>query len=144
VQGNLVTLPNWARFLPELHGDAAWLRIGGSRKHHGAAGPFNEFDVFVAARFAGVGRVVGAQSGPIYGSIEALYGEAIGEVTQIFGGFESDGARGDSLGMRPGEVGFEIRRVFWLASNSEIAMISINRYLPGSFSYSMTLRKVRE
>lgn len=143
VDGKLALIPDLVGIDPAPDPKAMWLRIRGTRSQPGNSIPFNELEAFVAARFAGVGRLIAGQSGPIYGMIEALYGEAIGEVEQIFGAFESDGKRGAALGMEPGAVGIEIRRIFRLASNGEIAMISFNRYLPECFSFSMTLRKVR-
>ena len=144
VSGSLVKLPSWARISPELANQKTWLAIGAVRRQPDQTVPFNEMEAFVPARLAGIGRLIGTQSGPIYGMIEALYGEAMGEVTQIFGAFISDGIQGQSLGMAKGDVGMEIRRIYRLASDKKVAILSFNRYLPGAFSYSMTLRKIRE
>ena len=143
VDGALVSLPDLTIVAPEVDLGRQWLRIRGVRNKPGHFMPFNELDVFVAARFAGIGRAIGVQSGPIYGMIEALYGESIGEVEQIFGAFECNGEIGKSLGMQQGDIGIEVRRIFRLAQNGHIAMISFNRYLPSAFSFSMTLRKMR-
>ena len=143
VPGGLVTLPQLMDMVPELGPGHQWLRIRGSRTRPGQDTPFNELEVFVAAQFASVGSMIGVQSGPIYGMIEALCGESIGDVEQIFGAFECDGEIGLSLGMEKGDIGIEVRRIFRLAQSEDIAMISFNRYLPSAFSFSMSLRKVR-
>lgn len=143
VDGTLVSLPSWAGIAPDL-GDQLWLRIRATRRQLGQVNPFNELEAFVAARFAGVGRMIGTQSGPIYALLETIYGEVIGEVTQIVSAFESNGVQGGALGMDQGDAGIEIRRIFRLASDKSVALLSFNRYLPESFSFSMTLRKVRE
>jgi DNA-binding GntR family transcriptional regulator len=143
VDGTLVTLPAAESLSPQGVAAGQWLRVRAVRIKPGDEAPFNELDVYVAARFAGVGRVIGAQPGPIYGMIEALYGETIGEVEQVFGAFACDGDHGRALGMQPGDFGIEVRRIFRLAKDGEVAMISFNRYLPSAFSFSMTLRKVR-
>lgn len=144
VDGSLIRLPEWAKLVPELDDNRTWLKVAGVRLQPGQTRPFNELDVFVVSRFAGVGRAVGVRSGPVYGIIETIYGEAIGEVTQIFAAFKSDGVLGKALGMKRGDVGMEIRRLYRLASDNSVAMVSFNRYLPDAFSFSMTLRRVRE
>jgi GntR family transcriptional regulator len=143
VDGTLVALPDAGNLLPELPEGRQWLRIRALRNRLGHSAPFNELEAFVASRFAGVGRAIRVQSGPIYGMIEALYGESIGAVEQIFGAFECDGQIGQPLGMQKGDIGIEVRRIFRLAQDGDVAMVSFNRYLPATFSFSMTLRKMR-
>ena len=83
------TIPSMERWLGYRCGRTAlrilrdgtrWLRITGDRRKPGADKPFNELEIYVASRFAGVGRMVGPTSGSIYAMLEAIYGETIGEV----------------------------------------------------------------
>jgi DNA-binding GntR family transcriptional regulator len=144
VHGSLIRLPEWARFTPELTGrERTWLHVRGYRSRDPAEDPFNELDVFVAARFAGVGRVLGSQRS-IYATVEMIYGETIAEVEQFIGGFRADAERGASLGLKPGDAGIEIRRIFRIASDNGVAMVSINRYRPDDFTFNMTLRRARD
>lgn len=140
--GPLVHLPDWAQVAPDLDDKGAWLYVTGQRSRSDEAPTFNEVDIFVSARFAGVGRVIGARSGPIYNSIEMLYAEPVGEVQQTIGGFIADGEIGARIGLAKGEAGIEARRIFRLASDGSVAMISFNRYPIGEFSFSMTFHRV--
>jgi DNA-binding GntR family transcriptional regulator len=143
VGGSLAPLPEWARISSELSSDRTWLYVRGERYREGEETPFNELDAFVAGRFAGVGRVLGAHPGSIYATIEMIYGETISEVEQFISGFRADATRGASLGLKPGDVGIEIRRIFRIVSDNDIALVSFNRYRPDDFTSSMTLRRAR-
>lgn len=143
VDGSLVQLPEWARFTPELNQDRAWLYVRAHRFREEDKIPFNELDGFISARFAGVGRVLGMHAGSIYATVEMIYGETISEVDQFIGGFRADTTRGASIGLKPGEVGIEIRRIYRIASDNDVALVSFNRYRPDDFTSSITLRRAR-
>jgi DNA-binding GntR family transcriptional regulator len=143
LSGSLEPLPEWAQITSELTADRSWLYVRGLRYRDGEDTPFNEIDAYVAARFAGVGRVLGAHPGSIYATVEMLYGETISEVEQFISGFRADTARGASIGLKPGDVGIEIRRIFRIVSDNDIALVSFNRYRPDDFTSSMTLRRAR-
>lgn len=140
--GPLVHLPAWAQVAPDLDDKGSWLYITGLRSRSDEEPSFNEVDIFVSARFAGVGRVIGARSGPIYNAIEMLYAEPVGEVQQTIGGFIADDTIGSRIGLGKGEAGIEARRIFRLASDNSVAMISFNRYPIGQFSFSMTFHRM--
>ena len=139
--GGLCPLPPWAQI--ELDSRSLRLYIEGERTRDGETEPFNETDVFVASRFAGIGRVIGLHSGPVYSSIEMLYGEPIGEVNQTIGGFFADEVKGGRIGLTKGAAGIEARRTYRLASDGSIACVSINRYRIDDFNFSMTLHRMK-
>lgn len=144
VDGNLVTLPQYAQDFLDENGDRNWLHVRGHRYREGSATPFNEVDIFVAGRFAGVARVLNTHTGAVYAAVEMIYGEIVSEVRQVMGGFTADEARGASIGLKPGETGIEVRRIFQIASDNDIALVSFNRYRPDDFTFSMTLRRMKE
>jgi len=139
--GKLVALPEWARVFHELRPDQSWLYLCGGRYEAGAADPFNEVDIFVGARFAGVGRLIGTHPGAIYTGIEMIYGETVREVQQVIGTFTGDGERGARIGIARGDHGIEIRRLYKVASD-DVALVSFNRYQLQGFTFSMALRRV--
>jgi DNA-binding GntR family transcriptional regulator len=141
--GTLIVLPRWAEFFPEIEASRTWLQVHGLRFKSGSDTPFNEVSTFVAARFAGVGRVIGTHGGSIYGAIEMIYGETMNEVEQVIGSFVADEQRGAAIGMKPGDVGVEVSRLFRIASDHDVALLSFNRYRPEDFTFSMSLRRVR-
>lgn len=142
VDGRLAKLPGYARSL--LENGSAWLHIRGRRFRDQSDTPFNEVDIFVAGRFAGVGRVIDSHAGSVYAAVEMIYGERISEVQQVIGGFTADEERGSTIGLKPGETGVEVRRVFRIASDDNVALVSFNRYRLDDFTFSMTLRRMKE
>lgn len=142
IDGRLIKLPPYARSF--FDDDGSWLRIQANRLRENSDTPFNEVDIFVAARFAGVGRVINAHAGSVYAAVEMIYGEVISEVQQVVGGFIAEKGRGTAIGLKPGDGGIEVRRIFRLASDSHVALLSFNRYRIDDFTFSMTLRRLRE
>lgn len=145
VDGTLVPLPEPLRSVqpvPKTKGPS-WLYISGHRHEIDDATPINEFDIYVAGRFAGVGRVVNSRAGSAYSALEMIYGETVGRVHQVIRGFKADAVRGRLLGLAPGEPGIEVQRVFQLASDGDVAIVSLNRYRADNFSFSFTLDKLK-
>lgn len=132
---------------PELAGytgeqaDQSWLRIEGIRIAPGDEAPICEVEIYVAAQFAGVGRLLGKQAGPVYALIEVVYGERIGDVEQFLRAYklESDNA---ALNLSAGETVVEIRRIYHILDGA-IAEVTFNRYPADRFSMSMDLRPMR-
>jgi DNA-binding GntR family transcriptional regulator len=139
--GKFVALPDWAQVFDEVRPAQDWLYLRGGRFETGAIEPFNEVDIFVAARFAGVGRLIGSHSGAVYTGIEMIYGETVREVQQVIGTFTCDGDRGARIALKEGDSGIEIRRLYKVASE-DVALISFNRYHLQGFTFSMAFRRV--
>ncbi len=144
VGGSLVALPDYARAFLDEGEDRSWLHISAQRFHEKSEVPFNEVDIFVPGRFAGVGRVINTHAGAVYATIEMIYGETVGEVDQVIGAFKADDLRGRGIGLKPGETGIEVSRIFRIASDNDLALVSFNRYRPDDFTFSMTLRRLKE
>ncbi|GGB42919.1 GntR family transcriptional regulator [Sphingomonas metalli] len=128
---------------PHLHATDAqsWLRIDGLRYAPGDDVPLCEVEIFVAAQFAGVGRLLGKQSGPIYALIELIYGESIGDVEQFVRAFKLE-APSHALKLPAGETVIEIRRVYHTL-DGDTAEVTFNRYPADRFSMSMHLRRMK-
>lgn len=141
IDGTLIELPAWARFFPVLDDGCKWLHITGDRRKPGTAKPFNEVELFIAARFAGVARMVGASSGSIYTALEAIYGETIVEVEQVIAGFRADGVRGAKVGLKKGDSGIEVRSLHRVSSDGEVGIYTLNRFTTEDYSFSMILRR---
>lgn len=141
IDSTLMKLPRWARFFPGLDSSRTWLHITGDRRKARARKPFNEVEVFVAARFAGVGRLIGTHGGSIYTALEIIYGETIVEVEQVIGGFQADGVRGARIGLMKGDTGIEVRRLHRVGSDNDVAMLTLNRFATVDYSFSMILKR---
>jgi len=141
---DFVLLPPSAKTFPELSDSQPWLRIAGARSIPGAEAPFNEFEVFVASRFAGVGRVISTETPSVYSVLESIYGETIQEVEQVIGGFIADGEVGAKIGLQAGDPGIEVRRIHRITSDDSIGIVSFNRYPLSEYTFSMTLRRIEQ
>jgi len=121
----------------------AWLRVDGTRYLDLEAPPVCVVEIYVPRRFAGVSRLLGRRSGPIYSLIELVYGENIVEVEQELRALPPPAAVARLLEVAEQEIAIEIRRVYRLL-NGEPAEITFNYYKASQFRYSMNLRRVRE
>ncbi len=138
----MIPIPSWTTGFPEEVANQTWLHVRATRKRPHETVPFNEMDAFVSAPYAGVGRVIEAHTGSIYGLIEAIYGEVIGEVEQTICTFTCDSEFGRGIGMEEDEIGIEVRRIYRITSNDDIALLSVNRYPATEFIFSMKLRRL--
>jgi len=142
VERDHVALPAAANIFPGLGDERKWLRLTGDRRMPGSSLPLNEFEVFVAARFASVGRAIGKTSPSVYAVLESIYAETICEVEQVIGGFKADGKIGRKIGLKKGDPGIEVRRIHRLSSDNSVGIVSLNRYPIEEYTFSMLLRRV--
>ncbi|MEW5420952.1 GntR family transcriptional regulator [Amorphus sp. 3PC139-8] len=142
--GKLAPLPGWAadRFPAEAEG-TKWLHVRAFRFRPPETAPFNQLDAFVAAPFAGLSRVIETHRGPIYGLVEAMYGELIDEVRQTIGSFIANDQIGPEIGLKVGEPGIAVDRVYKVKSSGSVAILSVNLYPVEKFTFSMTLRRLQ-
>ncbi|ANI80214.1 GntR family transcriptional regulator [Sphingobium sp. EP60837] len=119
-----------------------WLKIGGTRYEPGKKDPICAVEIFVPGRFAGIGRLLGRRTGPIYGLVEDVYGESIGEVDQTLRAAPLRPDLAAILKVDEGETAVEIKRIYRLLDGSP-AEITFNYYKAANFNFSMKLRRVR-
>jgi DNA-binding GntR family transcriptional regulator len=117
-----------------------WLRIEGLRYEEGIDKPVCRTVVYVHADYAGVGRLVGRRSSPIYELIEDLYGEKIGEVEQVINAYHVPPAVAVELTLEPDAVIVEVKRIYRTVSH-KIAEVAVNQYPADRFTLAMTLRR---
>jgi GntR family transcriptional regulator len=143
VDGKLLSLPSGVAQRLGIPDEKSWLQIKALRFAPGDEQPMCETDVYVASRFAGVGRLMTRHKGSIYRLVETIYGESIEEVRQEVRAFKARKGENISIGMSEGDVGVVIERVFRISSDNEIAIVSFNRYRADKFSLSLTLKRTR-
>lgn len=119
-----------------------WLKLDGMRFEPDSDNPICAVEIFVPGYFAGIGRLLGRRSGPVYALIEDVYGESIGEVDQDLRALPLRPDLAEALEGSPGEIAVEIRRVYRLIDGRP-AEITFNYYKAKNFSFSMKLRRVR-
>jgi GntR family transcriptional regulator len=119
-----------------------WLLIEGLRYINPADSPICAVDIYVPARFAGITRLLGRRSAPIFSLIESVYGESIEEVDQHLRAMIAPAQIARRLGIRSEETVLEIQREYRLRGGLR-AEVSFNYYKASAFKVSMHLRRVR-
>jgi GntR family transcriptional regulator len=117
-----------------------WMRIEGLRYAPGQDAPICWTEVYIHADYTNVLRMIGRRSGPIYAWIEDMHGEHINEIEQVLSARDVPHALGKKLGVKPGSMAIEVRRIYRL-DTGKIAEIAFNLHPAHRFRYSMTLRR---
>jgi GntR family transcriptional regulator len=99
-------------------------------------------EVFVHEDYAGVGRLIDRNKGPVFELIETVYGERIVEVEQVIRTSPMPKGVAAPLGVQPGELSVEVARTFRLGSG-KTAEVSVAHYPGASFMFSMKLRRTK-
>jgi len=125
-----------------LGGEAGWkwLRIQGYRYAPDDRQPVCWTEVHVHGDFAGVARLLGRRSGPIYLLIEDLYGESVAEVEQSIRARPVPEAIAAALGVKPGGIVIDVQRIYRMSSGV-VGVVAQNLYPAERFQVSMTLRR---
>jgi len=119
-----------------------WLRVEGFRYAPEESKPVCWTEVYVHADFAGVARLIGRRSGPIYLWIEDLYGESVAEVEQSIRTGRAPERIAGKLGVATGATVIQVQRLYRLTSGV-VAEVALNVYPADRFELTMTLRRSR-
>ena len=117
-----------------------WLKVEGFRYAPDDARPVCWTQVYVHSDFAGVARLLGRRSGPIYLWIEDLYGESVAEVEQTLRVVSVPEEIAMTLGVEIGATVIAVQRRYRLSSGV-VAEVAVNLYPADRFQLSMTLRR---
>lgn len=118
-----------------------WLRLQGFRlNEEPGTPPICWTEVYVAAEYAGVERMLQRQRGPVWRLIEDVYGERLIEVEQMLRVRAVPQDLAEGLAVEPGSSVVEVRRTY-KTTTDKIAEISINLYPADKFRFSMKLRR---
>jgi len=119
---------------------AKWLRIEGYRYSPDDRRAVCWTEVHVHGEFAGVARLLGRRSGPIYLLIEDLYGETVAEIEQSIRASEASGPIAEELAVKAHGPVIEVRRAYRMSSGI-VGIVARNLYPIDRFHLSMTLRR---
>jgi DNA-binding GntR family transcriptional regulator len=117
-----------------------WLRIEGYRYSPDDRRAVCWTEVHVHGEFAGVARLLGRRSGPIYLLIEDLYGETVAEVEQSIRASEASEPIAEELAVKARGPVIEVRRAYRMSSGV-VGIVARNLYPIDRFHLSMTLRR---
>ncbi len=119
---------------------AKWLRLEGVRCAEGITQAICWTQVYLHPEQAGVARLIGKRSTPVYELIEETYGVRIGEAEQTIRMCEATDEVAALLGVAPGATVVELLRVYRL-TDGKVVEISRNLYAPTHFSLTFKLRR---
>ncbi len=119
-----------------------WLAVRGYRQTEGATFPVCWTEYYINREFAGVGRLLQRQTGPIFPLIEDLFGQSIAEVHQEIAAVLISPALAEGLKVEVGTAALEVRRTYKM-SDGGVAQVTINTHPASRFRHSMTMRRVR-
>jgi GntR family transcriptional regulator len=118
-----------------------WLRLQGLRfSDQPSAAPICWTEVFVAAEYAGVERLMSRQQGPIWRLIEDMYGERLVEVEQTLRVRPVPPELAAGLQVDTAASVVEVRRTYKTASD-KVAEVSVNLYPADKFRFNMKLKR---
>ncbi|MET0541376.1 MAG: GntR family transcriptional regulator [Variovorax sp.] len=125
----------------ELPPRRRWLRLQGFRlSDEPATAPVCWTEVYVAAEYAGVERMMSRQRGPIWRLIEDMYGERLVEVEQMLRVRTVSAELATGLRVEPESSVVEVRRTYKTTSD-KVAEVSVNLYPADKFRFNMKLRR---
>jgi DNA-binding GntR family transcriptional regulator len=126
---------------PALPSKQRWLHLQGLRfSDEPATPPICWTEVFVAAEYAGVERMMGRQRGPIWRLIEDMYGERLVEVEQMLRVRTVPDELADRLQVDPASSVVEVRRTYKTTAG-KVAEVSVNLYPADKFRFNMKLSR---
>jgi DNA-binding GntR family transcriptional regulator len=130
-----------AEYELELPGKSRWLHLQGFRfdEEPGKA-PICWTEVFIAAEYGGVERLLQRQRGPIWRLIEDMYGERLVEVEQMLRVRTVPDRLAEGLGVQPQSSVVEVRRTY-KTTTDKVAEVSVNLYPADKFRFNMKLRR---
>jgi len=139
--GTITANGQLARRLGATAGDR-WLFVKGFRFTDDSDLPVCWTEVYISYEFAGVGRLLKRNRGPIFQLIEDLYGQRIGEVHQDIAATVVPAKLAAGLKVAPGTMALEVQRTYRL-HNGKIMQVAFNIHPAERFRHSMTMRRVK-
>lgn len=119
-----------------------WLAVRGIGYSNDSEVPSCWAEYYIHRDFAGVGRLIHRQVGPIVPLIEGLFGERIEEVSQEIAGTLISAQLAGRLKVKANSAALEVRRRFTLA-DGRIAQVTTSVYPASRYRHSMTIRRTR-
>lgn len=117
-----------------------WLRIEANRYGEHGGSPVYWTRVYLHPDYAGIARLVGRRSNPLYELVEDMYGERIGEVEQIVHAREVPDDIAGHLGIPNKSTVIEVMRTYQLTTG-KLVELSFNLYPAQNFSLALKLRR---
>lgn len=119
-----------------------WLAVRGFRFMEGSALPVCWAEVYVAAEFAAIGRLLQRNRGPIFHLIEDLFGQRVVEVHQEIAAGVVPKSLAPGLKVKPGSMALLVQRTYRMRSG-KIGQVAINTHPASRFRHAMTMRRVK-
>jgi GntR family transcriptional regulator len=119
-----------------------WLAVRGIGYSDDSELPVCWAEYYINRDFAGIGRLIHHQIGPIVPLLESLFGARIEEVSQEIAGTLISAQLARSLKVKVHSAALEVRRRFTLA-DGKIAQVTTSVYPASRYRHSMTIRRTK-
>lgn len=119
-----------------------WLAVRGFRYTEKSDLPVCWTEVYIAAEFAAIGRLLQRSKGPIFHLIEDMFGQPIVEVHQKIAAGTVPPSLAAGLKAKSGAMALLVQRTYRLASG-RIAQVAVNTHPASRFRHAMTMRRVK-
>lgn len=116
-----------------------WTHVRGRRYAGDGKDPIALTDIYIAAPYAGIRKLIGVQKVPVYTLIEKQYGESVVEVRQRIGAVVIGDEDAGALAVEPGTAGLLITR-HYVNARDRVLEVAVSLHPAERFSYSMSLR----
>jgi len=118
-----------------------WLQVRGFRYAEESALPVCWTEVYINAAFAGVGRLLQRNRGPIFPLIEDMFGQRVTQVHQEIAAGTMPPRLAAGFKAKSGGMALIVQRTYRLASGT-IAEVAVNTHPAARFKHAMTMRRV--
>ncbi len=116
-----------------------WVKVTGMRYAGREKLPLAITDIYVAAAYGGIQKLIGTLKVPVYTLIERQFGIAVAEIEQEIRAALVGPPEAKRLAVKAGSAALVVTRRY-LDANARPIEVAINRHPAERFSYSMSLR----
>lgn len=118
-----------------------WFVARGVVRYHRRQTPVCWSQYYINKAFAGVGRALTPQSGPIFLLIEQTFGVTIAEMDQTISTAALSRTLAEELKAKPGETSIEVRRSY-RTSEGHLAQISLHSHPAARFQQTIRMQRL--
>lgn len=118
-----------------------WFVIRGLVRYHRRQTPVCWSQYYINGAFAGIGRMLPRNSGPIFLLLEEMFGITIAEMDQTISTAALSRTLAEELKAKPGETSIEVRRSY-RTSQGQLAQISLHSHPAARFQQTIRMQRL--
>lgn len=118
-----------------------WFVVRGLVRYHRRQIPVCWSNYYINKAFAGVGRMLSPNSGPIFLLIEEMFGVSIAQMDQTISTGSLSHTLAEELKAKPGETSIEVRRSY-RTSQGHLAQVSLHSHPAARFQQTIRMQRL--